>query len=309
MFPCKAWLTAWANNWTPELKLVHDPSPTGLTRSQEGYQSALPRPLATPSPACVSTPAVQVEILGGITGRARLHHSFRRRGHLNKKELDLRAPLSPTSPPVSRGASQLYFTPFPISPTSLVEFCRQSYGTEGAFTHSRVSLSRRERRIRSVGHCAARGATFPTVSGPPGQEDVGRGRVLPAGCRLAERAARLRAAAGVLGSPRARRIPGHRGPRRRADWRRRAACALRRGCGSRPCWRRRQQRAEHGWSGRRLITRLNPPPRARRPHCRRPLAARARSAGKGDPERRRAPDPVCARLHLLLIAHGQLLLS
>lgn len=57
---------------------------------------------------------------------------------------------------------------------------------------------------------------------------------------------------------------------------------------------------EHGWSGRRLITRLNPPPRARRPHCRRPLAARARSAGTGDPERRRAPDPVRARLHLLL---------
>lgn len=49
---------------------------------------------------------------------------------------------------------------------------------------------------------------------------------------------------------------------------------------------------EHGRSGRRLITRLNPPPRARRPHCRRPLAARVRSAGTGDTERRRAPDPV-----------------
>lgn len=48
---------------------------------------------------------------------------------------------------------------------------------------------------------------------------------------------------------------------------------------------------EHGWSGRRLITRLNPPPRARRSHYRRPLTARARSAGTGDPERRRAPDP------------------
>lgn len=42
---------------------------------------------------------------------------------------------------------------------------------------------------------------------------------------------------------------------------------------------------ERGWSGRRLITRLNPPRRARHPRCRRPLAARERSAGEGDPER------------------------
>lgn len=66
----------------PETRL--EPSPTGLTRSKEGYQSALPRLLATPSLACVSTPAVQVEILGGITGRAWLHHSFPRRSHLQK---------------------------------------------------------------------------------------------------------------------------------------------------------------------------------------------------------------------------------
>lgn len=127
-----------------------------------------------------------------------------------------------------------------------MEFCRQSHCTGGASTQPWVPLSPREWRIPSVGHCAARGATFPTVSAPhphPGQENVRRFCVLPAGCWLAGRAALPRAAAGVHESPRAPRTRGHRGPWRRVGWRRRAACELRRGCGSRPCWRRRQQRA------------------------------------------------------------------
>lgn len=76
-----------------DTKLFYEPSPTGLTRSNEGYQSALPRPLATPSPVCVSTPAVQVEILGGK--RQRLVTSLLSQTQSpNKKELDLRALLS-----------------------------------------------------------------------------------------------------------------------------------------------------------------------------------------------------------------------
>lgn len=41
--------------------------------------------------------------------------------------------------------------------------------------------------------------------------------------------------------------------------------------------------SERPGSSPRLITRLNPPPSERRPRCRRPLAARALSAGTGNP--------------------------
>lgn len=71
---------------------------------------------------------------------------------------------------------------------------------------------------------------------------------------------------------------------------------------------------KQGWSGRRLITRLNPPPRARRPHCHRPLVARVRSAGTGDPqEEAGAGSSPCTPLLAACIspreAQGQCLLS
>lgn len=60
-----------------------EPWTTVLTRCSEGCQPALPGPLATPSLARVSTPAVQVEILGG-RGRAWFPHSFPSSSHQQK---------------------------------------------------------------------------------------------------------------------------------------------------------------------------------------------------------------------------------
>lgn len=160
-----------------------------------------------------------------------------------KKELDLRALLSHQSSSLTRSKLTAFHTfpnlsywPGGILPPK-PRYRERIHPTLGLTEPLRVAYP-------PVLDTAQQGVPpSPQSQDPPGQGDVRRGYVLPAGCGLAGRAARPRAAAGAHGSPRARRTPGHRGPRPRAGWRRRVACALRRGCGSRPCWWRRRQRA------------------------------------------------------------------